>query len=129
MSAHFTVMADPERDLILISMSGFFSPDDIEAFFAARASEHAKLHCGPNQHLTINDLTAMKVQSQDIVAGFQSLLADPAYRSRRLAFVVSRTLARSQLMRALNGRDAKCFESRKDAERWLFAPQENSVAA
>ncbi|MES2096423.1 MAG: hypothetical protein V4459_06660 [Pseudomonadota bacterium] len=129
MSAHFTVQADPERDLIRISMSGFFSPDDIQAFFDARAVEHAKLHCGPNQHLTLNDLTAMKVQSQEIVAGFQSLLADPAYRSRRLAFVVSRTLARSQLMRALNGRDAKCFEKRADAEKWLFAPQQGSIAA
>jgi hypothetical protein len=129
MSAHFTILADPDRDLIQISMSGFFSPDDIQAFCDARATEHAKLHCGPNQHLTINDLTAMKVQSQDIVSGFQSLLADPAYRSRRLAFVVSRTLARSQLMRALNGRDAKCFENRADAEKWLLAPEQGSIAA
>lgn len=129
MSAHFTVEADPQRDLIKISMSGFFTPVDIQAFFDARAVEHAKLTCGPNQHLTINDLTQMKVQAQHVVGGFQTLLADPAYRSRRLAFVVSRTLARSQLMRALNGRDAKCFENRVDAEKWLFAPEPGSIAA
>lgn len=129
MAAHFTVRAEPSRDLIRITMSGFFSPDDIQAFYDARAIEHARLTCGPNQHVTLNDLTGMKVQAQDIVTTFQSLLADPAYRSRKLAFVVDRTLARSQLMRALNGRTAKCFEDRVTAERWLFAHDPEMVAA
>lgn len=129
MAAHFTVRAEPSRDLIRISMSGFFSQDDIQAFCDARASEHAHLTCGPNQHVTLNDLRAMKVQAQDVVAAFQHLLADPAYRSRKLAFVVDRTLARSQLMRALNGRTAKCFENRAEAEQWLFAHDPEMVAA
>ena len=129
MTAQFTVQAEPARDLIRISMAGFFTPDDIQAFYAARAAEHAKLTCGPNRHFTINDLRQMKVQSQEVVAGFMALLADPAYRSRRLAFVVSRTLARSQLMRALSGRDARCFEDAATAEKWLLAADPDSVAA
>jgi len=129
MTAQFTVRAEPARDLIRISMAGFFSRDDIQAFYDARAAEHKRLTCGPNQHLTLNDLTEMKVQSQDAVAAFQELLGDPAYRSRKLAFVVDRTLAKSQLMRALNGRDAKCFEDRVEAERWLFAYDPREVAA
>jgi hypothetical protein len=129
MTAQFSVRAEPSRDLIRISMSGFFTPDDIRAFYEARAIEHRRLTCGPNQHLTLNDLSQMKVQSQDVVAAFQSLLGDPAYKSRKLAFVVDRTLARSQLMRALNGRDAKCFENRRDAETWLFAWDPEIVAA
>lgn len=129
MAAHFTVRAEPSRDLIRITMAGFFAPADIQAFYDARAAEHARLTCGANQHVTLNDLTAMKVQSQDVVAAFQNLLGDPAYRSRRLAFVVDRTLARSQLMRALNGRTAKCFEDRVAAEKWLFAHDPEMVAA
>ena len=129
MAAHFTVRAEPSRDLIRITMSGFFSPDDIQAFRDARAVEHARLTCGPNQHVTLNDVSAMKVQAQDVVAAFQNLLADPAYRSRKLAFVVDRTLARSQLMRALKGRSAKCFENRVEAEQWLFAHDPEMVAA
>jgi hypothetical protein len=129
MTAHFTVRAEPARDLIRISMSGFFTPADIDAFYAARAAEHARLTCGPNQHLTLNDLRDMKVQAQDAVAAFGDLLADPAWRSRKLAFVVDRTLARSQLMRALNGRDAKCFENLTDAEKWLLAHDPRDVAA
>jgi hypothetical protein len=129
MAAHFTVRAEPSRDLIRITMSGFFNPDDIQAFCDARAAEHARLTCGANQHVTLNDLRAMKVQAQDVVAAFQNLLADPAYRSRKLAFVVDRTLARSQLMRALSGRTAKCFENRVEAEQWLFAHAPQLVAA
>jgi len=129
MAAQFTVRAEPSRDLIRITMSGFFSPDDIQAFCTARAAEHARLTCGPNQHVTLNDLRAMKVQAQDVVAAFQDLLADPAYRSRKLAFVVDRTLARSQLMRALNGRTARCFENRVEAEQWLLAHDSEMVAA
>jgi hypothetical protein len=110
-------------------MSGFFNPDDIQAFCDARAAEHGRLTCGPNQHVTLSDLRAMKVQAQDMVAAFQDLLADPAYRSRKLAFVIDRTLARSQLMRALNGRTAKCFENRAEAEQWLFAHDPQMAAA
>jgi hypothetical protein len=129
MAAHFTVTADPARDLIRIRMSGFFTPADVEAFHAVRAVEHAKLTCGPNRHLTLNDVTGMIVQAQDIVAAFQSLLADPAYRSRRLAFVVSRTLARSQLMRALDARTARCFEDAAQAEAWLLTAEDDAAAA
>lgn len=129
MTAHFTVGAEPSRDLVRITMSGFFTPADIQAFYDARAVEHARLTCGPNQHVTLSDVSAMKVQSQDIVSAFQNLLGDSAYRSRKLAFVVDRTLARSQLMRALNGRTARCFENRAEAEKWLFAHDPEMVAA
>ncbi|MBS0478563.1 MAG: STAS/SEC14 domain-containing protein [Proteobacteria bacterium] len=129
MSAHFIVRAEPARDLIRIEMAGFFTPADIQAFYDARAVEHAMLKCGRNQHLTLNDLRKMKVQSQEAVAAFKDLLGDPAYRSRKLAFVVDRTLARSQLMRALNGRDAKCFEDKAAAEQWLFAADPRAIAA
>ncbi|MDB5679872.1 hypothetical protein [Sphingomonas bacterium] len=129
MPAQFTITADPARDLIRIKMSGFFTPADIAAFRAARAVEHAKLTCRRNRHLTLNDISGMQVQAQDIVTAFQSLLADPAYRSRRLAFVISRTLARSQLMRALEVRTARCFEDAATAEAWLLLPEDELAAA
>lgn len=102
-------------------MAGLFTPGDIHAFLEARQRAHDELGCAPNQHITLNDLRGMKIQSQEVVAAFGALLADPAYRSRRLAFVAGQTLARSQLMRALNGRDARCFEDLEEAEAWLFA--------
>lgn len=122
MDAHYTFEIDRARSLVRINMSGLFSLADIEAFLADRAKAHAELRCLPNQHLTLNDVRGMKIQHQEVVAAFQAMLAAPEYRSRRLAFVAGPTLAKSQLMRALSGRDAQCFEDVASAERWLFAP-------
>ncbi|MBX3565699.1 MAG: STAS/SEC14 domain-containing protein [Sphingomonas sp.] len=119
MSAEFSVEADPSRDLIRIRMAGFFTQADILAFLAARRDAHARLHCGANQHLTLNDVRDMKIQSQEMVDAFRAVLADPLYRSRRLAFVIGPTLARTQLQRALDARNARCFEDVWAAEAWL----------
>lgn len=128
MSADFAIDVDAARDLVRIRMSGFFTPEDIDAFLAARAVAHTQLRCGPNQHLTLNDLSDMKIQSQDSVEMFRAMLADPAYRSRRLAFVIGRTLARTQLQRALDRRTARCFDDSWAAEAWLFAGSDRAAA-
>jgi hypothetical protein len=128
MTASYTFRVEPWRDLVRIEMAGLFTPADIHAFLKARQRAHAQLRCGPNQHLTINDLRGMKIQSQEAVACFRELLADPACRSRRLAFVAAPTLARSQLMRALDGRDARCFDNPEEAEAWLLDDR-RSIAA
>ena len=121
MDAHYSFEVDPARSLIRIKMGGLFTLADIDAFCRDRREAHAQLACAPNQHLTLNDVRGMKIQLQEVVAAFRDLLAAPEYRSRRLAFVAGPTLARSQLMRALSGRDARCFEEIWSAEAWLFA--------
>lgn len=128
MSATFSISIDRPRSLVRITMAGLFTPADIRDFIEARRVAHAQLTCGPNMHLTLNDVRGMKIQPQESVAGFQQLLAGPEYRSRRLAFVAARTLARSQLMRALSNREAQCFEDIAHAEAWLFAEEQQQVA-
>jgi len=129
MSANFHVEVDPSRDLVRIRLSGFFTQDDIQAFLEARRVAHAQLRCGPNRHLTINDVTEMKIQSQEIVAAFRDMLSAREYQSRRLAFVTGPTLARSQLLRALVNRTARCFDDVKTAEAWLFSDDASSRAS
>ncbi len=111
-------------------MSGLFTLADIAAFLEARQRAHDDLGCAPNAHVTLNDLRGMKIQSQEVVAAFRAMLADPAFRSRRLAFVAAPTLARGQLLRALQDRDnhARCFNSAGEAEAWLFAEQRSAAA-
>jgi hypothetical protein len=129
MEAEFSFQIDRAWGLVRIRMSGLFTPGDIAAFLEARRRAHDELGCAPNRHLTLNDVRGMKIQSQDVVAAFRAMLADPAFRSRRLAFAAAQTLARSQLMRALDGREARCFEQVEDAEAWLFAGEVNQVEA
>jgi hypothetical protein len=120
MDAKFSFAIDRPLGLIRITMTGLFTVEDVAGFLAARREAHAALGCAPNQHLTLNDVRAMKIQPQETVAAFHLLLADTEYRSRRLAFVVSPTLARSQLMRALAGRYSRCFDDPWAAEAWLL---------
>ena len=130
MSASFSVTAEPDRDLVRIRMSGFFTPADIVAFIEERGRAHERLTCGPNQHLTLNDVRGMSIQPRDAVAGFQAMLADPAHRSRRLAFVVAPTLARGQLARALSDRgETRMFEDLREAEAWLLDRDESAEAS
>lgn len=126
MSAEYSIDVEPSRDLVRIRMGGFFEREDIDGFLEARRIAHQALTCGPNQHLTINDIRDMKIQSQEMVDAFRDLLADPAYRSRRLAFVAGPTLARTQAMRALADRQAQCFEDFWSAESWLFAADDDA---
>lgn len=128
-AASFTIELDPARDLVRIRLSGFFSVDDVARFQAELLLAHRRLACsrrgGP---LTINDISDMAIQSQDVVARWGAFLADPAHRSRRLAFVVGSTLARMQLQRVIGGRDAKVFTAADEAEQWLFAEAANAAA-
>ncbi|WP_186728940.1 hypothetical protein [Sphingomonas panacisoli] len=129
MTAQYSVTADPARDLIRITLSGFFGADDLAAFGDSLAAAHRNLTCGANRHVTLVDASAMKVQSQDTVAAFRGVLADPAFHSRRLAFVVDPTLLRSQVRRALDGRAAQSFGNTAAAEAWLFAAEPDTAAA
>ena len=125
MDANYSFAIDRRHGLVRITMSGLFGLADVAGFVEERRKAHAALGCAPNAHLTLNDVRGMKIQQQEIVGAFQELLADPAYRSRRLAFVAARTLARSQLMRALASRDARCFEDPAEAEAWLLSDEQS----
>ncbi|HET9427778.1 MAG TPA: hypothetical protein VFO69_05410 [Allosphingosinicella sp.] len=128
MSAKFLIQADRENGLIRIVMTGFFTRAELDRFIAARAKAHAQLGLPANAHSTLNDVRRMKIQSPEMVEAFRELLAAPDYRSRRLAFVASPTLARSQLMRACTGRDVRFFEDVEVAEAWLLEGAEGAAS-
>lgn len=120
MTPRMSLDVEPARDLVRITLAGFFAPGDIARFVAARDAAHRELRCAPNQHLTLVDIRAMHIQAQDSVDGFRAVLANPDTVSRRIAFVVARSLARLQIKRAASGRDAAYFTTIEDAEAWLF---------
>jgi hypothetical protein len=124
MHRRFSIEIDRPRDLVRIVMTGLIMPEDVANFFEARRQAHTMLGCAPRQHVTLTDLRTTKILPQETVAAFQALLADPAFRSRRLAFVVAPTLVRSQLMRALAGRHSRCFFDPAEAEAWLLEDDE-----
>ena len=124
MSDKFTFTLDRDRGLVRISMHGFYDLEDVEAFFEARRRAHAELGLPRNQHLTLNDLRGMNIQSQDVIQAFQKGLAVPEEKARRLAIVIDAALARGQANRAIDSPDTCYFTDVESAEAWLFADEE-----
>jgi hypothetical protein len=128
MSASFSFDVDPARDLVRISISGFFHREDIIALAAARDKAHEELSCPANTHVTLIDVRQLKIQSQETMGAFEALLAAREHRSRRLALVVAQTLARTQVERALASRPgAACFADPFAALAWLIDDAADSV--
>jgi hypothetical protein len=127
MKRSFSFHVDPSRNLVRIVMSGMLSLEDVRVFAEARRQAHAKLRCPPNEHVTLNDIRALKIQPQLVVVAFREMLSAPEYRSRRLAFVVGRTLALNQLQRALAGREGRAFEDPVAAEAWLLGAERQEM--
>lgn len=129
MSATYTIDVDVARSLVRLRLAGFFTAADLGRFVADRNAAHARLTCGPNQHLSLADLRDLDIQSQDMVAGFQRMLADPAQQSRRLAFVIDSALARIQIGRAADNRQVRMFTDMGEAEAWILAHDPEAEAA
>lgn len=123
MSAQFFFDVNTRQSLVRITMSGFFDGGDIARFIAAQNDAYRQLQCPANQHVTLVDIRDMQIQSQDSVLEFQKRLADPQVAARRIAFVVSRSLARMQIQRAAAGRPAALFTSEEEAIAWLEAAE------
>jgi hypothetical protein len=124
MTGTFTVDADPRQQILRITMSGFFEPAQIAELRDGVVTALAQLRCPPGRHLTLVDIRQMDIQSQEAVAHFEQLLSTPQVRSRKIGFVVARSLARLQIKRAASQRDAEYFENVADAEAWLTCQTE-----
>ena len=127
MKAQFSTIVDADRDLVRMSMSGFFEAADVARFVAERHVAHKRLRCRRNQHLTLVDIRDMAVQSQETVAEFQKALHSPGVYSRRIAIVTRTSLSRSQVRRAADGRDISYFDDFAEAERWVLGENRSDV--
>jgi hypothetical protein len=121
MDAHFTAVADPHHDLVRLTLAGFFTVADVARFDAALYEAFSRMRCGPNAHLTVCDASGMKIQTQDVVAAFAAVMANPSHRSRRLAIVTSASLARMQARRLTKRAEVGYFSDMAEAEAWLLA--------
>lgn len=128
----FSFVVDCRRNLVRFVLTGLFMPEDVSAFLEARREAHAKLTCAPGRHVTLTDLRAIKILPQETVDAWTAHLTDPQTRVRRLAFLVGPTLVRTQLMRALAGRDSRhtrCFTDHAKAEAWLMEEDDAVLVA
>ena len=120
MRAVFDVEVDVSRSLLRLRLQGFFSVADVRAFAAVRNAALQRLRCAPNRHLTLCDARGGMLSRREVAAGFQRLLADPRYASRRLAYVADGALAKMQANRVLDRPHLRFFDRPAEAEAWLL---------
>ncbi|WP_375392753.1 hypothetical protein [uncultured Sphingomonas sp.] len=122
MQASYDVSAQPERNLILITLAGFFRPDDLAGFDRVRRAALDRLRCGLNQHDTIVDVHDLRLQTQAMVEAFRDIIAAPETQARRLAIVTGDAAVRMQVRRVIERDAIRCFADIGAAEDWLAAP-------
>ena len=122
MGPTFSVSIDPRCKLLRVRLSGFFQVDDVAALEVEKRAALARLGTAPNDHVTLVDVSACKLQPQDVFRAFQAAIADPRYMARRIAFVTGDSLSRMQVRRMLTRDDADFFDHVDTAEAWLFEP-------
>jgi hypothetical protein len=123
MPGTYALSVDIERSLVFIELHGFFTPEEIAVFDQDRRAAYKRLKCAPQQHVTLVDMRHTQIQSQEAVTGFADCMADPMTRSRRIAFIISRSLARLQVKRAVGARNAAYFLTEEEARAWLLSDQ------
>jgi len=121
MTANFSVRTESGRGLLILELSGFFTEGEIAGLAAARDAALATLGTAPNRHVTLCDVSECKIQPQEIVETFRSMLIDPRVAAARLAIVTGSSLARMQVRRLVDRPSLAFFRSRPEAEAWLFA--------
>jgi len=119
MNAMYQIVPERERNLIRVTMAGFFSKEEVAAFGKDYREALAEL-LSPG-HLTLVDIREMKIQSQEVVAAFSSHMASPGIQSHKLAFVCSSSLARLQAQRLTDRENVEFFDLLDEAEQWLLA--------
>jgi hypothetical protein len=120
MDPTYAITIEPERKLLRIVMSGFFAFENAAQLEIDRHAALVRLGCARNQHVTLVDVTACKLQPQDVVLAFQVALANPRYMSRRIALVTGNSGVRMQVRRVTTPSHANFFETTEAAEAWLF---------
>ncbi len=118
----YTFEPDRPRGLLRIALSGFWSAETARDFAVDQQAAVAALGCANGQHVVLVDLSAFKIQSQEVVKLCKAFIEGATNSSRRLALVGGEGLARIQSKRVLGRDEMRIFDSVRDAERWLLEP-------
>ena len=120
MDQNFSINIEVSRDLMRVTLGGFFEVAKLASVSEQLRRAKAQLRCAPNQHVALIDVRGMSIQPQDSISTFERIIREPGLVARKLAFVVPHTLLRTQVKRAASSRDAAYFDSVEAAEHWLF---------
>jgi hypothetical protein len=120
-----SVTLDPARNLIEVTLTGFFSGEDAGWIAEEVLNTIRSLGDAMGQHVTLYDVSKVQIASKQTMAVLNGTFANPEHRqywAKRVAFCTASTLGRMQLQRTREVRpDIEIFEDRETALAWLLA--------
>jgi hypothetical protein len=117
---NFSIIVDPMRQYTEVRLDGFLDTETVTRFDGEYRAAKARLKEDTSKHVTLIDVSQLKIQAQNVVSDFALMLSDPSIRSAKLAFVTGDAPAKMQLRRLVND-NAQMFDTMEQARAWLFA--------
>lgn len=118
----------PALRLLDVRLSGLLTCDDVKALMVLAGAAVERIGCAPDQHRSLYDIGACKIQSQVVVAALREGLGQ-ANRAHRLAIVAGASLMRMQLRRIVAADwNAAVFDERAGAMAWLVDQRGEAAA-
>lgn len=116
----FRIDVEQKNALVALRLIGFWKTADVAEFGKAQQTAVHDLGCAPGTHLVLADLSDFKLQSQEVVDAFTTLIATASIKARRLALVLGAGLAWMQAKRMVVRDKIAGFTDAKAARRWLL---------
>lgn len=125
----YAITTDETRSLVRVTLSGFFSPDEVGTFMCDLRDATIAIGCANGGHVVLVDTRDCTLQSQEVVGAFRQLIASTPYRAKRVALVTGQSVSRMQARRLLVDDRVRMFESVAEAMAWLSATSLHLAAA
>ncbi len=126
----FRFSIDPRRKLIRSWIEGFLTTDQVMEWSRQEQAAVATLGCTSGEFLLLVDTSRCAIQSQDVVATFQKIIATSKHKARRIAIMQGGSLTKMQTRRIIAGKDyIEHFSDTEEAEAWLFAEAPHAAGA
>lgn len=117
----FSITVDPARRAIHSTFEGFLSLDEVADWGRQEQAAAAALGCGSRGFVLYADTSRCAIQSQEVVALFQHLIASATLKARRIAIMQGSSLTKMQTRRIVAGTDYIAhFANAAEAEAWLY---------
>lgn len=120
----FSISVDVTSGTMRLYLQGLLTTADVADFARQQRAASASLRSHGGTCLTLCDVTECKIQAQEVVERFRTLLRHLCLRSRRIAFVTGASPAKMQVRRLIDRDAAGFFETHAEAEAWLHRPAE-----
>lgn len=125
------VVVNRAQALVSVTASGFVDAAGLAAAAAALHAGIRSLGDRAGKHVTLYDLSELKVASAAVLDRFAAYWSNPEVAlGRRIALVSASPLVTQQLERVSKGRDTlRVFADRREALAWLLADTQRLSAA